>query len=193
MKKWTLAAAALSVGALTAVAHEHHDHGAPFDEAAWMERTTPGAHHEHLHRFVGDWDAEMTYRMLPGVPEEEGSFVSSWQMVMDGRFVEETVTSETPMGVFEGRGVYGYDNTKKRFVSMWYDNMNTSFFTSEGFWDESSSTFEFHGKGPDMNGDWKRVRLNIEFHNEDTFAVREWVYEDDGTRWQRFDATYTRQ
>jgi len=165
----------------------------PEGMADWMAMNSPNEHHQNLHAFKGEWHAEMRYRMDRDASAEPGEFDSVFKVVMDGRFVEEHVTSETPMGEFRGRGLMGYDNTKRRYVSTWFDNMSTSVHWAEGHYDEDSGTFEFNGKSPDMNGEWQEVRAVIQWEDKDTFTLEEWAYEDDGSRWQRFSAEYRRK
>ncbi len=173
--------------------HQHAESG-QFDEAAWYAANGPNEHHERLKFYVGDWHATMRMAMSRDMTPEEGEFDASITLVMGGRFIEENVTSETPGGLFEGRGLIGYDNHKQRYVSTWYDNMSTTVHTNEGYWDESSKTLEFFGESPDvMTGETKKVRIVLERLGRDVFTAREWAYEDDGSRWLRFAAEYHRK
>lgn len=192
MRRMLAGAAMVSCFGALAMADDHEAE-TPADMAGMMAMGAPNANHERLNYFIGDWRAVMKFRMSQEMTAQPGEFDSTYESVMDGRFVEERVTSESPMGVFEGRGVLGYDNTKQRYVAIWFDNMSTTIHQSEGFVDEEAHTMEFNGVSPGMDGEWKTTRSILEIHGEDTFTMREWVYEDDGTRWQRFEAEYTRQ
>lgn len=188
----TVVVLACAAGAPVAAGQDHDDHMMS-DEQAMYAMMMPGAEHERLHYLVGDWHAEMKYRMAQGMTPVEGEFDSHMELIMGGRFIEEHVTSEMDDELFEGRGILGFDKTKNRYVSIWFDNAGTSIASSEGYWDEDSKTMEFHGYGPDMSGEWKNTRSILERHGKNTMSMREWVYEDDGSRWLRFEATYARK
>ncbi len=191
-----LGAMALAGGAVV-VAGNHDEHGhdhADQDMAAWMEMNGPNENHERLHFLIGEWDADMRYAMGKDMPAEPGTFTATFKSVMDGRFVEEHVVSPTPMGEFKGRGVMGYDNHAEEYVSIWFDNAGTTIHMSKGEWDASEKTFTFHSKSPDlMTGEVKKVRSEMKRISEDRFSVKEWVYEKDGSHWQRFEAEYKRK
>jgi len=177
----------ISGGAVVALAQQ--ENAAP----EW-EAPTPGERHEPLRYFVGEWDAEMRMSMTKGTPAEEGAFQSSMRMIMNGMYLEENVTSETPMGTFLGRGVIGFDESRQRYVSTWIDTDGSGIGMSEGYWDEEARVFEFTGEFPDMmTGELKTSRMMLQIDSENEFHLKEWIYEDDGTRWQRFAAEYTRR
>jgi len=197
MRIWAAAVAVAGLG-LAAAAPADQQQGQsqeamPEGMADWMAMSAPNEHHEKLHAFKGEWRAQMRYRMDQGASAEPGEFDSVFKVVMGGRFVEEHVTSETPVGEFRGRGLMGYDNTKQRYVAMWYDNMSTTIHMSEGHYDADGRVFEFQGKSPGMDGEWEDVKSVVQWEDKDTFTLEEWVYEDDGTRWQRFSAEYSRK
>lgn len=192
---WAALAATSLLGVATATADQHdgQDH-ADQDMAEWMEINGPNENHERLHFMVGEWEADMRYTMGKGMPAEPGEFTSKIKVVMDGRFVEEHVHSHTPAGEFRGRGVIGYDNHAEKYVAVWFDNAGTTIHTSKGEWDESSKTFTFHSNSPDlMTGEVKKVRSEMKKISADRFTVEEWVYEEDGSHWQRFQAEYKRK
>lgn len=199
MRTWAAVVAVAGLGlAAAALADQQQkqdqsQEAMPEGMADWMAMSSPNEHHEKLHAFEGAWHAQMRYRMDQGASAEPGEFESEFKVVMDGRFVEEHVTSETPMGEFRGRGLMGYDNTKRRYVATWFDNTSTTIHMSEGYYDAGSKAFEFHGESPGMDGEWAEVRSVLEWTGKNTFTLEEWVYEDDGTRWQRFGAEYRRE
>jgi len=47
---------------------------------------------------------------------------------------------------FEGIGINGYDNLKKKFVSTWIDNMGTMIVMSTGTFDPATKTFTYMGE-----------------------------------------------
>jgi hypothetical protein len=74
--------------------------------------------------------------------------------IMGGRFMLQRVKSEMnvngQMMPFEGLGIHGYDNIKKKYTYAWIDNMGTMIMLGEGTADESGTiTYFSEMLGPD--------------------------------------------
>ncbi len=76
--------------------------------------------------FVGPWTVKVTLWPEIGRPPIEATGKVDFSLAVDGRYLEEALTAETPMGLFRGLGFTAYDNTSKRFSSFWMDNSGTS-------------------------------------------------------------------
>jgi hypothetical protein len=115
----------------------------------WEMCMTPGKEHAMLAKSNGTWTAEVTNWMDPSKPPIKSKATTINKMLLGGRY-QESSTNGTMMGMpFEGKGVTGYDNAKKVFVSTWVDNMGTGIMTMEGPWDEASKSITFKGKTMD--------------------------------------------
>jgi len=110
------------------------------------EAGTPGAGHEALNAFEGDWIAEVQCFMDPGAQAEIHRGTASAQWILGGRFLEEEFHGEMMGKPFTGRGIFGFDNTKQKFVSIWLDDMNTGIYTSEGKGDNGNKVITLEGK-----------------------------------------------
>lgn len=107
--------------------------GAPDMQAmmeAFEKAATPGPMHAHLMKGVGEWDGKVTMWMMPGMPPTESTCVTVISGMMDGRFTRSETKGQMNMGgpapmPFEGFGIYGYNNTDKKFEAVWCDNMGT--------------------------------------------------------------------
>lgn len=129
----------------------------------WKEAMTPNQMHKLLESLVGSWNAEIKIWMkgpdsLPSV--SKGS--AQYQMVLGGRFVKEDYKGEMDKMPFVGFGYTGYDNTKKKFVGAWMDDMGTALTTMEGSLEPDGKTIVFMSKMDDpmtgaMNKDIKYV------------------------------------
>lgn len=113
---------------------------------AWMEYSTPGDIHKMLATSDGDWTGEVTVWMAPDAPPTTSTANSSNKMILGGRYQESTISGNMMGMPFEGVGVTGYDNAKKKFVSTWIDNMGTGIMNMEGTWDEGTKTVNFTGQ-----------------------------------------------
>jgi hypothetical protein len=81
---------------------------------AMMKAGTPGDAHKKLDPTVGSWDLVVKMWMDPSKPADETKAASERKWILGGRFVEEKVTGEFGGMKFEGGGVMGYDNLKKK-------------------------------------------------------------------------------
>jgi len=136
----------------------------------WKEASTPNEMHKLLESLVGSWKAEIKIWMkgpdsLPSV--SKGS--AQYQMVLGGRFVKEDYKGEMDGQPFTGFGYTGYDNTKKKFIGAWMDDMGTSLTTMEGSLDPDGKTIIFMSKMDDpmtgvMNKDIKYIYKIVDTH-----------------------------
>src|SRR5262245_18988007 len=87
---------------------------------AIAEAGRPGAEHQKLQPFVGDWTFTMKFWTDPGQPPAELKGVVERRWIMDGRFVQESLRGEccTTGKTFEGLGLLGYDRGQKKFTSV---------------------------------------------------------------------------
>ncbi len=83
--------------------------------------------HERFKKTVGRWKAESKeYWTDPEQPElSTGS--ATFKLLMGGRYLQQRYRGEYEGEKFEGLGITGYDKIKKKYVSLWIDNMGTGF------------------------------------------------------------------
>lgn len=113
---------------------------------AMMDYGTPGEMQKLLASFNGTWKGEMTMWMDPVAPPSQSTFTATYRMILNGLY-QETISKGNVGGMaFEGRGIWGYDNAKKKFVSTWIDNMGSGIAYSEGDYDSAAKTITLTGK-----------------------------------------------
>ena len=102
----------------------------------------PSEEHKMLARDEGTWTVEMKMMTPNGEP-----------MVMPGKEVN-TMTlnglwmmSEFESGPFQGRGQFGWDPVKKKFIGTWIDNMNPYLTVQEGTYDKEAGALVMFSKG----------------------------------------------
>lgn len=93
---------------------------------------SPGPAHESLDPLVGEWDVEVKMWMSPDSPPSvsKGKAKSAW--ALKGRFVQETFDGEFMGKPFHGVSYTGYDNVRRKYRSVWMDDMSTTIVTAEG-------------------------------------------------------------
>jgi hypothetical protein len=141
----------------------------------WQESATPGDAHKRMAEMEGQWDTRMTIWM--GGPGSEPSIskgAAEFTMIMDGRFLQQTMTGEM-MGVpMTGMGFYGYDNFKKKYTTFWIDNTGTATFHSEGVMEKDGKTITYWGKmdEPATGEKDKKVKYVLAKQDESEYIFR---------------------
>ena len=140
-RQWTLVlCAALVAGAAGAQETKPAGHSEMSAEQkammeAWQKASAAGEPHQRLLGMEGTWDAEVSMWMQPGQPPAKSMGTSVNKPILGGRWIEQRFTGTAMNQPFQGIGYTGYDNTKKKYVSTWIDNMSTAVMVSEGAFD----------------------------------------------------------
>jgi hypothetical protein len=121
---------------------------------------------------VGTWDAEVEVK-VPGAPPQasRGTLVAR----MIGPWLVTDFKNETTG--FEGRGTYGWDAAKKKYVGTWVDPMRASLVVMLGEWDAAKRTMTFVGEMPHEGGRGKVTwRETTETVDDATQVFRSFVH-----------------
>ena len=140
--------------------------GLTVNASAQEEYTPPKPSEQHaiLKKDVGTWDAEIKMWTAPGTEPmvSKGSETNE----MFGEFWVMSKFSGNMMGMeFSGRGTFGYDPNKKKFVGTWCDTMNPTMSFMEGTYDESTKTMTMKMSGGAMQG------KNVTVHKDDNTRI----------------------
>ena len=106
----------------------------------------PGPGHKALEHFVGNWKAEVKCWMEPDGPPHESKGTAKVSWIMKGRFLQEDFAGEMMGKPFQGRSVTGYDNMTQSFNSVWFSDMQTSMFTTQGQGENGNQVITLEGK-----------------------------------------------
>lgn len=141
------------------------------------EAAKPGAKHNALEAFVGEWNVAGQCWMEPGGPATPNKGTASVKWVMDGKFVREDFQGEFMGQQFKGVGLTGYDNVKGKYVGVWIDDMSTGIFNTVGDADGSGKRFTFRGTMADpMTGEKEKPMkfvVKIVDANSHTFEMHD--------------------
>ncbi|QQV02604.1 MULTISPECIES: DUF1579 domain-containing protein [Chryseobacterium] len=125
----------------------------PVDSAtatkAWIEYATPSDMHQMLAKSDGNWMGETTMWMEDGGKPMTSTSEAVNKMMFEGRYQMSNHKGNMMGMPFEGLSIVAYDNSKKKFVSTWIDNMGTGIMSMEGDWNPSTKSIEFKGKMTD--------------------------------------------
>ena len=132
--------------------------------------------------------------MVPGAPPQVSDGTSEMRMIMGGRFLEDVTTSTYNGMPFEGRGISGYDNLKKKFVYVWIDNTGTGIMVGKGTYDPKTRSFVYFTEGPDlMTGKMKTYRGVETMIDADNWKSEMFEKRPDGKEFKSMEAVYKRK
>ena len=160
---------------------------------AWTKYATPGPAHKELAGLVGRWDVVATFWPAPGAPPQTSKGISEMSLLLDGRYLLESFTSPMPERVFQGMGITGYDNLKRKVVSVWIDTMGTGLMVSEGTRD-ASGVLHTVGTTPDPVAGKDKTVKGREWTAADGIRHHEmWEAGPDGKDYRTMEILYTRK
>lgn len=148
----------------------------------------PGPEHKQLAKSVGTWDAVVK---IDGAPDSKGTMVV--QAVNGGLWVASKFTGDLGGAGFEGHGLDGYDQRKKKFVSVWTDSMSSGFMLMEGTFDEKAQAFVMTGEGPGPDGQPMKYKTVNKFSDNDHQTFQMYTVAPGGAETKMMTIEYTRK
>jgi hypothetical protein len=188
----------LVLGSLAAssAAAQQKDVPAPSPEEAammdaMMKYATPGPEHQKLAKMAGTWKAVSQSYMMPGEKPTEGETVA--QSILGGRYLSDHLRGSWNGMPFEGHGITGYDNYKKEYFTVWFDNFGTGVLLGTGNFDAGGKVLTMHATYDDpMTGKKTKTRMVTTLVSDDKH-LWEMFTTQDGKEQKVMDITYTRK
>jgi hypothetical protein len=128
----------------------------------------PTSHHKLLGKDVGTWDASIKSWMSGPSSEPMVSKGVETNTMLGGLWLVSEFKGEFGGQPFEGRGQFGYDPNKAKYVGTWIDTMSTEIMQMEGDLDEKTHTLTMTGKGKDQAGKPYEAKEVSEHKGDDT-------------------------
>jgi hypothetical protein len=153
-----------------------------------MEMPKPGAGHEKLHVFAGEWDGDEVMMPSPMGAGGPAKGRLSARVGIDGLFViGDYEQSHDGVVGYRGHSVYGYDTQAGQWTWYWVDSMGMPSVPSRGTWEGDTLTFESTQGGGKTRFVYRwEGRDKHHFHIEGTF--------DGGATWNKFmEGVYVRK
>jgi hypothetical protein len=171
----------------------------PLSEAAvakaWAEFATPNENHKRLGAFVGKWKIHVSFWPTPDAVAQESDGTAELRWVLGGRYLEQRQKVRMMGGLMSGIGYLGYDNIKRRYVSVWLDNLGTSILQTWGTSDPTGKVIKTQGTIDDMV-----TRKPLRYEDAMTLVDRDtFTYEartsrpDSDTLYRVMEIVYTRR
>lgn len=162
--------------------------------AKWIAAGSPGEHHKKLDVFVGNWKGVSKHWMDPSQEPEPTEATMKVTWILGGRFLKQEYKGEAMGQPFEGLGLWGYDNLKKKYTATWADNITTSIMAELGTCDASGKTFTLFGSQDNpMTGKAVKTKSITRIINKDKHVFEMYEPGPDGKMFKNLEITYTRK
>jgi hypothetical protein len=159
----------------------------------WEAFATPGPDHKVLDALVGKWTTQIKMWMDPAAPMMESTGTCEMQWVLGGRYLHEEDKGSFMGQPFEGMGVTGFDNLKKKYVASWIDNMGMGIMRSEGTYDAAKKTINYTSECPDPTmTKYVPSRMTLAFVDANTVKMEMFGPDKSGKEYKGMELTYTR-
>lgn len=160
---------------------------------AMMKMGAPGDQHKWLSSFEGTWNIAVKTWMDPTKPPMESTGTCEQKMVLGGRFLHQECTG-TMMGMpFNGMGITGYDNMKKKYVGTWMDNMGTQIMWSEGTETEPGKAITMTSQEDDSMMGPLQIREVIRLVDAKSYTFEMYGTPKGAKEMKMMEITYTRK
>ena len=164
----------------------------PQDMETWTKYMTPAEHHQALAEHAGDWKCHAKLWMEPAAPPQVSEGTAKIEMVLGGRY-QKIIYDSTFMGMpLNGIGYVGYDNVKKKYSSIWMDNMGTSILVGEGTYNDTAKAIEIKGEMLDpFSGGMVKYRTLTKTIDKNKIIFEMYMVMEDA-EFKSLELTYTR-
>lgn len=154
--------------------------------ATAQEFPKPGPEHETLKSMEGAWEATMKMEgaQFPGE--------MTAKMECGGFWLASDYKTDFGGMKFSGKGLDGYDTTKKKFVSVWVDSMGTAPMILEGNLNDKNELV-MTGKSVNDEGKPINVKTVSKSDGDDHHTFEMFEVKDDGTEKSMFTIEYKRK
>lgn len=163
--------------------------------AKWREINAKGPEHERFKESVGQWETQTLSWVAPDTKPMVSNGTAEFRLILDGRYLEQVFQGECMGEPFIGRGIEAYDRIKKKYISIWMDNMSTSVLVLEGTADESGRVITCLGKADDpLTGQKDKVVKSVARQiDKDKLIFEMYDRLPDGPEYKCMEITYTRK
>lgn len=148
----------------------------------------PGPEMEIFKKLVGAWDAEMKGE---GAPPMKG--LATYELTCQGMWLSSTFKIDLGGQPFEGRGQDGYDQNKKKYVSVWVDSMSSNVLVFEGTLSDDGKALHMQAKGPGPDGKTALWRSVTTTKNDDHHTFEMFLTSGDQPEIKMMTVEYTRR
>ncbi|WP_406695850.1 DUF1579 domain-containing protein [Singulisphaera sp. Ch08] len=152
-----------------------------------QEFPKPGPEHEKLKELEGTWDAVMA------MGSEKSKATATYKSICGGMWMESDFQGDLGGFKFQGHGLDGYNQKKKKYVGVWVDSLETAPLHFEGDYDPKTKLMVMTGESIDADGKTQKFKNTTETKDKDHFTFRMYMIKPDGNEQLSFTVEYTRR
>jgi hypothetical protein len=152
-----------------------------------QEIPRPGPEHEQLKEMVGDWDAVMD------MGGQKSQARATYKAICGGMWIASDFEGDLGGLKFQGHGLDGYDQQKKKYVGIWVDSMSSAPLHMEGDYDRAKKTLVMTGESRGPDGQPQKFRGTTETKDKDHFTFKMHMVQPGGEEQLAFTIEYTRR
>ena len=156
---------------------------------------SPSEGHQALEPFAGTWTYTAQWWMSPDGPPESMTGSATNSLIFGGRFLKQEILGQVEgQPPFEGIGFTGYDNLRKEYQTVWFDNMATGMMTGTGQFDAATKTLTDQGdfSCPVTGETHRRFRTAWTVINQDHTTYENYMRTPEGREFKAMEIHYTR-
>ena len=131
-----------------------------------QEPQTPGPEHARLEKMVGTWDTVMEM----GGQKSKGT--ATYKSVCSGMWTTSDFESDLGGIPYQGHGMDGYDQMKKKYIGYWFDSMTSAPMSFEGNFDANHQVLTMTGSSPAPDGKPQKFRTTTEMQGTDRMIFK---------------------
>ena len=156
--------------------------------ASAQEPQKPGPEHAHLKTMEGTWDTVMEM----GGQKSKGT--ATYKSVCGGMWIANDFESELGGVPYQGHGMDGYDQLKKKYIGHWFDSMTSAPMAFEGNFDTDHKVLTMTGTSSGPDGKPQKFRTTTEMKGADQMTFQMFMAgASDGKEALAFTIEYTRR
>lgn len=194
-----LSALCLSFHPLSSLAGEKSDTQDKMKEMMkkHAEYATPGEPHQALAALAGKWTYLSKWWAAPEAKPEESRGHVTFKMVLGGRYLQQEMKGKAMGRDFEAIGYTAFDNLKKKYYTVFLDNMGTGVVRGQGEFDAQTRTYTDKGEftcpmSADHQGEY-RSEWKIVDAKRMTYTMYGTGLVGKGPEFKTMEMTYTRK
>ncbi len=162
-----------------------------------QEAFKPTEQHRELAKEAGVWDAEVkVFLQGPEAPPQVSKGVSESELLPGGLWLTSKFEGKVADMPFSGRGLSGYDPSKKKFVDVWVDSTDPHVTLLEGEYDAATKTVTSLGKSTDpQSGKPYDIKTTTTLKGDDERVFSFYMKNDEtgGEFYKLMEMTYKRR
>ena len=144
------------------------------ERKALVELMNPGPEHQHLKKFSGKWDIELSMGPQGNTTPLKGT--GNAYMTLEDRFLWIGYQAKFQTRAFKGSFTIGFDRRHQHYVLIAMDTSGTYFVSSKGKADPETGLIKLYGKDDDpymkSMGYEKEFAHALDLSNTDQFSIR---------------------